>query len=140
MILILLFAILIVLIIIQVSRIEEPPPEGAIRVVTCTNCKAKYETRIKDIRDKSDERNICKKCKNCQLSYVWKCDECQYEFAKPKMYLLKNNLKKTMNKFKAIVESRRCPNCNSLATHPYSVNEFHGEKINRKKMKITASQ
>lgn len=131
-----LILILLITIIIQLMQIEEPPPEGAMRVVICKQCNAKYVTRIKDINDQSDPRNICKKCKKGRLTFVIKCDECQFEYPEPDMGKTLKKLEKTMDKFQAIVESRRCPNCSSLATHPYSVKEFRGGKVERDKINV----
>lgn len=125
LILCILIVILVICIIVQLSKFEPPPPEGAKRVVICTKCKTKFVKRIKDLSDKNE--NICEKCGG-EVSFVWKCDECDFEFPEVKMHISKKKNVKTMDKFQAIVESRRCPNCGSLATHPYSVNELKGKR------------
>ena len=119
----LLIFILICLILYRIMNAEKPPPEGAIRVVVCTKCAATYATRIKDIDDPKDKRNRCKKCGG-KLAIAWKCDECKFEYPEFQLGSIKNNLKTTMDKYRAVVESRRCPNCGSLSAHPMSVNEL----------------
>ena len=129
-----LLLVLAVLIIVQIMNIAKPPPEGAFRVVICKECSTKYFTRIKNLKDKSDKRNKCKECGG-ELAFVWKCDECQFEYPEIKMDAILKKLGKTMDKFQAVVESRRCPNCLSLSAHPISVQEFKNEKkVERKNM------
>ena len=118
---------LICLIIYRIMQIEEPPPEGSLRVVVCTKCHTTYVERIKDIRDPKDERNKCKECGG-KLAIAWKCNECQFEYPEINLQAGNKNLKNTMDKFRAVVESRRCPNCGSISTHSISVNEFKKKK------------
>jgi rubredoxin len=123
-ILIILSLILILTIIIQILNMEKKLPEGALRVVVCKECDNVSVKRIKDINDKLDKRNICKKCQG-KLEIAWKCNDCQFEYPALKMDKILKKLGKTMDKFQAVVESRRCPNCRSLSAHPISIDEFN---------------
>jgi rubredoxin len=122
-----LILLLICLIIYRIMNIEQPPPEGSLRVVVCTKCQKTFTARIKDIKDSDDERNRCKECQG-KLAIAWKCNDCQFEYPTINLQAGNKEMKKTMDKFKAIVESRRCPNCSSLSAHPMSVDEFKGKK------------
>lgn len=126
-ILIILSFVLILIITIQILNIEKKLPEGALRVVVCKECKIVSSKRIKDINDKVDLRNTCDNCHG-KLEVAWKCNECQFEYPALKMEKILKKLDKTMDKFQAVVESRRCPNCRSLSAHPISVDEFKKNK------------
>lgn len=115
--------ILICVIIHKIMNIEEPLPEGSLRVVVCTQCNTTYIERIKNIENTHDKRNSCKECHG-KLAIAWKCNECQFQYPELKLADIQKNLKTTMDKFQAIVESRRCPNCASLSAHAMSVNEI----------------
>ena len=123
-ILIILSLLLILIVTLQILNREVKLPEGALRVVVCTQCEDVSAKRIKDINDKSDKRNICNKCHG-KLEIAWKCNECQFEYPALKMDKILKKLDTTMDKFQAVVESRRCPNCRSLSAHPISVDEFN---------------
>lgn len=123
-ILIILSLILILTIALQILNMEKKLSEGALKVVVCKQCENVSIKRIKDINDKSDKRNTCNKCHE-KLEIAWKCNECQFEYPALKMDKILKKLDKTMDKFQAVVESRRCPNCRSLSAHPISIDEFN---------------
>ena len=128
---------LIALIVIpyQLSKMfSSKVPEGALRVVICPECKAKYVTRIKDIDDKADKRNLCKKC-GAHLVFMRKCADCDFEFPDVKVDIANNKYKNTMEKFQAVAEAHRCPNCGSLNTFIISVDEFEHPKEKKKEKK-----
>ena len=123
LILTILSCILVGLIIYRLIYAEALPPEGSLRVVICKKCKQTFSKRIKDINNPEDKRNICEHCGG-KLAIAWKCNDCQFEYPATNICIGSKKLMKTMSKFKAIVESHRCPNCGSLATHPMSINEL----------------
>ena len=118
----LLSLVLAAIVIYQYVNREIPPPEGAIRVVICENCGETYATRIKDIDDQRDERNKCRKCQN-KLSLAWKCRECRFQYPEGKV-ASDGKFENTLQKFRAVVNASRCPNCDSLSGSPMSVDEL----------------
>lgn len=115
--LIMLFIVLVFVVIYQLLP-EKKVPDGALRVVMCLNPHCRYKT-VRRIVNIQDPKYRCEKC-NGRIGYAWKCGECDFEFAydpgkiKPKG-------KKTMDMFRAVVEARACPNCNSNDTFPIPV-------------------
>jgi hypothetical protein len=98
------------------------PPEGALRMVMCYQCKVKYPEIIKDIADSDDPRCFCKKCGG-RLGYAHKCEECQYEYSINPLLSIPppEGTKKTMGKFEYVLEMQKCPNCGSTKTGPICI-------------------
>lgn len=117
--LVILLGILLVILLVRILNYQSPE-EGSLRVVICGSCKHQM---IKQIKDIDDPEHICPECGG-EIAYAWKCDACGYEYP---LILppIPTSQKKTMDKFKAVVEMQRCPNCGSTETHPLSINEVN---------------
>ncbi len=114
--------ILLVFLLIQFLVSDKTEPAGSLDLVICPKCSEKFVVRIKDISDNSDRSNFCPKCGN-RVAYIFKCDDCDYEFP-----LLPNSLPpppdlKTMGKFNYVLNQQKCPNCGSARTHQTPVPE-----------------
>jgi hypothetical protein len=115
--LIVLFLILAVIIYFQLFHYT-PPPEGALRMTMCPQCKEIIVKRIIDISDVNEKACLCEKCK-VHLGYAYKCEDCQREFpVNPIFKPMSEKAVKTMGKFKYITEQEKCPNCGSTRTRP----------------------
>lgn len=114
--LIILFGILLGILLIRVLNYQRPE-EGSLRVVICGSCKHRM---IKQIKDIDEPENVCPECGK-KVAYGWKCDVCGYEYPLI-LQEIPTLQKKTMDKFRAVLEMQRCPNCGSTETHPLSIN------------------
>lgn len=116
-----LLTILAILVYIQFFLYADPP-EGALRVVRCPQCREQFVRLIKtDVSDPNDPACKCPKCR-VQLGYAYKCDTCDYEYTMmADIPAPKSKELKTMGKFQHILDQMKCPNCKSDKTHPISV-------------------
>ena len=120
-----LIVLLMGMILYRLYSIKPPPPPGANRVVICKKCKFVDIRRIVDIKK---TKCRCVKCGG-PLAIAWKCGACKYEYyvvdAKPDMKKMKN----TMDKFKFVLRTRRCPNCGEEKNvGPMSISDYKKNK------------
>lgn len=117
--------LLVICLIYRILTAEPPPIPGSLRVVVCQECKCQNVERIVDIGTTGKR---CKKC-NGKLSFAWKCEECRFEYPELQIIPKKGSQNSTMEVFKKVVESRRCPNCASTDTHPVAINSKKNDRI-----------
>lgn len=90
-------------------------PDGAMRRVVCLECGAQMDMPVGDI---DDPKYICPECRQGKLAYLWKCEECRFEYPMKPRPPPARIPTKTMAKFRAAMDMQRCPNCDSPSTAP----------------------
>jgi Zn finger protein HypA/HybF involved in hydrogenase expression len=104
---------------------NEPFPEGAILVVTCSECGFQDVRRIKNINDRRDARNRCPKCGG-KFVKTLKCLNCDKVFPyQPQVRSFKGE---KWEKLTQLRNSMQCPNCQSMNVRWVSPKEIKKKK------------